>query len=232
MSVTDLFIRRPVMTTLVMLGIVLFGVMGYRTLPVSDLPNVDYPTIQVQAALPGASPETMASAVAAPLERQFTTIAGVDSMSSTSYLGSTNITIQFTLDRSIDAAAQDVQTAIASVLRKLPPNMPAPPNIRKVNPADQAVFALALYSPTLSLSTVDDFAEEVLAQRISQVDGVAQVQVFGQAKYAVRAQLDPSFHRRINEDLIQYGPPGSIRQGHLLDRRRCPRECEKTEVNA
>ena len=192
MSVTDIFIRRPVMTTLVMLGIVLFGVMGYRSLPVSDLPNVDYPTIQVQASLPGASPETMASAVAAPLERQFTTIAGVDSMSSTSYLGSTNITIQFALDRSIDGGAQDVQTAIASVLRKLPPNMPAPPTLRKVNPADQPVFGLALYSDTLPLSAVDDFAEEILAQRISQIDGVAQVQIYGQSKYAVRAQLDPS----------------------------------------
>jgi HAE1 family hydrophobic/amphiphilic exporter-1 len=191
MSITDIFIRRPVMTTLVMLAIVLFGVMGYRTLPVSDLPNVDFPTIQVQASLPGASPETMASAVAAPLERQFTTIAGVDSMSSTSYQGSTNITIQFTLDRSLDSTAQDVQTAIASVLRKLPPNMPAPPTLRKVNPADQPILALALYSDTLSLSTVDDFAEEVLAQRISQIDGVAQVNVFGQAKYAVRVQLDP-----------------------------------------
>ena len=191
MSTSEIFIRRPVMTTLVMLGIVLFGVMGYRTLPVSDLPNVDFPTIQVQAALPGASPETMASAVAAPLERQFTTIAGVDSMSSTSYLGSTNITIQFTLDRPLDSAAQDVQTAIASVLRKLPPNLPAPPTLRKVNPADQPILALALYSNTLSLSTVDDFAEEVLAQRISQINGVAQVNVFGQAKYAVRVQLDP-----------------------------------------
>ena len=191
MSITDIFIRRPVMTTLVMLSIVLFGVMGYRTLPVSDLPNVDFPTIQVQASLPGAGPETMASSVAAPLERQFTTIAGVDSMSSTSYQGSTNITIQFSLERSLDGAAQDVQTAIASVLRKLPPNMPAPPTLRKVNPADQPILALALFSKTLSLATVDDFAEEVLAQRISQINGVAQVNVFGQAKYAVRAQLDP-----------------------------------------
>jgi hydrophobic/amphiphilic exporter-1 (mainly G- bacteria), HAE1 family len=191
MSISEIFIRRPVMTTLVMLGIVLFGVMGYRTLPVSDLPNVDFPTIQVQAALPGAGPETMASAVAAPLERQFTTIAGVDSMSSTSYLGSTNITIQFTLGRSLDSAALDVQTAIASVLRKLPSNMPAPPTLRKVNPADQPILALALYSDTILLSTVDDFAEEVLAQRISQINGVAQVNVFGQAKYAVRVQLDP-----------------------------------------
>ena len=192
MSVTDIFIRRPVMTTLVMLGIVFFGVMGYRLLPVSDLPNVDYPTIQVQASLPGAGPETMASSVAAPLERQFTTIAGVDSMSSTSYVGYTNITVQFSLDRSLDGAAQDVQTAIASVLRKLPPNMPTPPNLRKVNPADQPVFGLALFSGTLPIATVDDFAEEVLAQRISQINGVAQVNVYGQAKYAVRAQLDPN----------------------------------------
>jgi len=192
MNLTDIFVRRPVMTTLVMLGIVLFGVMGYRSLPVSDLPNVDFPTIQVQAALPGASPETMASSVAAPLERQFTTIAGVDSMSSTSYLGSTNITIQFTLDRSLDGAAQDVQTAIASVLRKLPPNMPAPPTLRKVNPADQPVLAMAIFSNTVPLASMDAFGEEVLAQRISQISGVAQVNVFGQAKYAVRAQLDPN----------------------------------------
>jgi len=180
------------MTTLVMLGIVLFGVMGYRSLAVSDLPNVDFPTIQVQCALPGASAETMASSVAAPLERQFTTIAGIDSMSSTSYVGSTNITIQFTLSRSLDGAAQDVQTAIASVLRKLPPNLPAPPTLRKVNPADQPILAMAIYSSTLPLATMDAFGEEVLAQRISQIDGVAQVNVFGQAKYAVRAQLDPA----------------------------------------
>ena len=180
------------MTTLVMLGIVLFGIMGYRQLAVSDLPNVDYPTIQVQAQLPGASPETMASSVAAPLERQFTTIAGVDSMSSTSYMGSTQITIQFSLSRSLDGAAQDVQTAIASVLRKLPPNMPAPPTLRKVNPADQPILAMAIYSQTLPLAMMDAFGEEVLAQRISQINGVAQVNIFGQAKYAVRAQLDPN----------------------------------------
>ena len=205
MSISDIFIRRPVMTTLVMLGILLFGVVGYRALPVSDLPNVDFPTIQVQAALPGASPETMSFAVAAPLERQFTTIAGVDSMSSSSYLGNTNITIQFTLDRSLDGAAQDVQTAIGSVLKKLPPNLPAPPTLRKVNPADQAILALALYSDTLSLSTVDDFAEEVLAQRISQIDGVAQVNVFGQAKYAVRVQLDPALLTARNLSIDEVG---------------------------
>src|SRR3974377_2242630 len=134
----------------------------------------------------------MASSVAAPLERQFTTIAGIDSMSSTSYVGSSNITITFTLDRSLDGAAQDVQTAIASVLRKLPPNMPAPPTLRKVNPADQPILAMAIFSKTSPLSMMDAFGEEVLAQRISQISGVAQVNVFGQAKYAVRAQLDPS----------------------------------------
>jgi HAE1 family hydrophobic/amphiphilic exporter-1 len=191
MSITDIFIRRPVMTTLVMLGILLFGIMGYRSLPVSDLPNVDFPTIQVQASYPGASAETMASSVAAPLERQFTTIAGIDSMSSTSYVGSSNITITFVLNRSLDGAAQDVQTAIASVLRKLPPDMPTPPTIRKVNPADQPILAMAIFSETLPLSTMDAFGEEVLAQRISQIDGVAQVNIFGQAKYAVRVQLDP-----------------------------------------
>ena len=192
MSVTDLFIRRPVMTTLVMLAIVLFGVMGYRALPVSDLPNVDFPTIQVNANLPGANPETMASSVATPLERQFSTIAGLDSMSSTSSLGSTSVTLQFSLDRSLDGAAQDVQEAIAGVLRRLPPDMPAPPTLRKVNPADQPVLFLTLSSPTLRLSEVDDYAETLLAQRISMVNGVAQVNVYGAQKYAVRAQLDPN----------------------------------------
>src|SRR5215467_11251053 len=159
MNISELFIRRPVMTTLVMSGLLLFGIISYRFLPVSDLPNVDYPTIQVQAPLPGASPETMASAVATPLERQFTTIAGVDSMSSVSALGLTQITIQFTLSRNIDAAGQDVQAAIARAARQLPPNMPTPPTYNKVNPADSPVLFLALSSPTLPLSTVDDYAE-------------------------------------------------------------------------
>ncbi len=192
MAITDLFIRRPVMTTLVMLAIVLFGVIGYFGLPVSDLPNVDFPTIQVSAQLPGANPETMASAVAGPLERQFSTIAGLDSMTSTSALGSTSVTLQFSLDRSLDGAAQDVQEAIASVLRRLPPDMPAPPVLRKVNPADQPVLFLTLSSPVLRLSAVDDYAENLLAQRISMIDGVAQVNVYGAQKYAVRAQLDPN----------------------------------------
>ena len=137
MNIASIFIKRPVMTTLVMLAILLFGIMAYRRLPVSDLPNVDFPTIQVSASLPGASPETMASAVATPLERQFSTIAGLDSMTSASYLGSTAITLQFNLSRNIDAAAQDVASAIAAAARQLPPNMPAPPSYNKVNPADQ-----------------------------------------------------------------------------------------------
>ncbi len=191
MNIAAIFIRRPVMTTLVMLAIVVFGIMAYRKLPVSDLPNVDFPTIQVSASLPGASPETMASAVATPLERQFSTIAGLDSMTSSSYLGSTSITLQFNLSRNLDAAAQDVQSAIAAAGRQLPPNMPAPPSYNKVNPADQPVFYLALTSDTLPLYQLDEYGETLMAQRISMTPGVAQVQVFGSQKYAVRVQLDP-----------------------------------------
>jgi len=192
MSVPELFIRRPVMTTLVMAGILLFGLVGFQQLPVSDLPSVDYPTVQVSASLPGASPETMASAVATPLEKQFSTIAGVDSMSSISSQGSASITIQFSLDRSIDAAAQDVQAAIAKAARQLPPNMPTPPTYQKVNPADSPVIFLAMSSPTLPISDVDNYAENLLAEQISQVNGVAQVGVFGAQPYAVRIQVDPN----------------------------------------
>jgi hydrophobic/amphiphilic exporter-1 (mainly G- bacteria), HAE1 family len=188
---TDLFIKRPVLTTLFMTALLLAGVMGFRLLPVSDLPNVDFPTIQVQAALPGANPETMASAVATPLERQFTTIAGIDSMTSSSAQGLTAITIQFTLDRNIDGAAQDVQAAITKTLPLLPPGMPTPPTYQKVNPADQPVIYLSLSSPTLPLYTVDEYAQTWLGQRISTISGVAQVQVFGSQKYAVRVQVDP-----------------------------------------
>ena len=191
MNIADLFIRRPVMTTLIMLGILMFGAMAYRQLPVSDLPNVDFPTIQVTASLPGASPETMASAVATPLERQFTTIAGLDSMSSTSSLGSTQIALQFNLSRNLDAAAQDVQAAIAKVASQLPQDMPSPPSYQKVNPADQPILYLALTSPTLPLWTLDEYGETNMAQRISTVSGVAQVLVYGSQKYAVRVQLDP-----------------------------------------
>jgi len=191
MNLAALFIRRPVMTTLVMLAILLFGIAGYRQLPVSDLPNVDFPTILVNASVPGASPDTMASAVATPLEKQFSTIAGLDSMTSTNALGNTQITLQFDLSRNIDAAAQDVQAAIARAAKQLPPDMPTPPSYQKVNPADQPILYLALSSPTLPLSTVDEYAETILAQRISMVSGVAQVQVFGSQKYAVRVQVDP-----------------------------------------
>jgi HAE1 family hydrophobic/amphiphilic exporter-1 len=190
-SVSELFIRRPVMTTLVMLAFLLFGVLGYLQLPQSDLPNVDFPTILVTASVPGASPETMASAVATPLERQFSTIAGLDSMTSTNALGNTQITLQFDLSRNIDAAAQDVQAAISRAAKQLPPEMPSPPSYRKVNPADQPVLYLSLSSRTLPLSTVDEYAETLLAQRISMVSGVAQVSVYGSQKYAVRVQLDP-----------------------------------------
>jgi hydrophobic/amphiphilic exporter-1 (mainly G- bacteria), HAE1 family len=188
----ELFVRRPVMTVLVMTGILIFGLAAYRLLPVSTLPNVDFPTIQVTAELPGASPETMASAVATVLERQFSTIAGIDEMSSVSGQGITRVTLQFALDRDIDAAAQDVNSAIASAARQLPATMPAPPSFRKVNPADFPVYYLALTSPTLPLSTVNEYAETYLAQRISTINGVAQVQVFGQQKYAVRVQVDPN----------------------------------------
>jgi HAE1 family hydrophobic/amphiphilic exporter-1 len=186
------FIRRPVMTVLVMVGILIFGLASYRLLPVSTLPNVDFPTIQVTGELPGASPETMASAVATVLERQFSTIAGIDEMSSVSGQGVSRITLQFSLDRDIDAAAQDVNSAIASAARQLPATMTAPPSFRKVNPADFPVYYIAMTSRTLPLSEVDEYAETYLAQRISTINGVAQVQVFGQQKYAVRVQLDPN----------------------------------------
>ncbi len=191
MNIAAPFIRRPVMTTLVMISILLFGIMAYRQLPVSDLPNVDFPTIQVTASLPGASPETMASAVATVLEREFSTISGLDSMSSSSAQGSSTITLQFTLSRDIDSAAQDVQSAISRAVRHLPDDMPSPPSYQKVNPADQPILLIALTSPTLPLSTLNNYGETILAQRISMVDGVAQVQVFGSQKYAVRAQVDP-----------------------------------------
>src|SRR5437588_834955 len=189
---SELFIRRPITTTLIMAGIVLFGLIGYQSLPVSDLPNVDYPTIQVSAGLPGASPETMASSVATPLERQFSTIAGLNTVSSTSTLGNTQITLQFDLSRNIDAAAQDVQTAISASARQLPPGMPSQPTLKKVNPADQPIVYLMVSSPTLALSKVNEFADTSLAQRLSTISGVAQVLVTGEQKYAVRAQLDPS----------------------------------------
>jgi HAE1 family hydrophobic/amphiphilic exporter-1 len=190
-NVAEPFIRRPVATTLFVLSILIFGMVAYRTLPVSDLPTVDFPTIQVSAGLPGASPETMAASVATPLEKQFSTIAGVTSISSSNTQGSTNITLQFDLNRSIDAAAQDVQSMISRASRSLPPDMPSPPSFRKVNPADSPVLFLTLSSETLPLSDVDRYAETVLAQRLSMAPGVAQVNVYGAQKYAVRVDLDP-----------------------------------------
>jgi HAE1 family hydrophobic/amphiphilic exporter-1 len=179
------------MTALVMFAIALFGIVGYRALPVAALPSVDYPTIQVSASLPGADPETMASAVATPLERQFSTIAGIESMSSSNSQGSTDINVQFALERNIDAAAQDIQAAIAAAEGLLPPDMPHPPTYQKVNPAEQPIMYLALSSDTLPPSTVDEYAETVMAQRISMSSGVSQVQVYGGQKYAVRVQLNP-----------------------------------------
>ena len=224
MSIPEIFIRRPVMTTLVMAGILIFGFMGYRLLPVSDLPNVDFPTIQVTARLPGASPETMASSIATPLEKQFSTIAGIDNMTSSSVQGAVRITMQFALERNIDAAAQDVQAAITAAQRQLPTNMPSPPTMRKVNPADSPILFLALSSPTLPLSAVNEYGDTLLGQRISMVSGVSQVLVFGSQKYAVRVQVDPTAlaSRGIGidevEDAIEQGnvnlPTGNLDGAH------------------
>ena len=191
MNLSEPFIRRPVMTTLVMAAIAIFGAMAYRQLPVSDLPNVDFPTIQVLAALPGAGPDTMASSVATPLEREFSTIAGLDSMTSTNFQGNTQITLQFALTRPIDAAAQDVQSAIARAQAKLPRDMPTPPSFKKVNPADQPVLYIALSAPTLPTYTLNEYADTMMAQRISTISGVAQVLITGAQKFAVRVQVDP-----------------------------------------
>ncbi|HYX28085.1 MAG TPA: efflux RND transporter permease subunit [Pyrinomonadaceae bacterium] len=191
-GISELFIQRPITTTLVMVGIVLFGLIGYAALPVSDLPTVDYPTINVNASLPGANPETMAASVATPLERQFSGIAGIDSINSSNSQGSTSITLQFNLSRNIDAAAQDVQTAISAALPQLPPGMPSPPSLRKSNPSDSPILFFALSSDVLSLQKIDEYAETLIAQRISMVDGVSQVQVYGATKYAVRIQMDPN----------------------------------------
>lgn len=205
MNLCEPFIRRPVMTSLLMLAILLFGIIGYRYLAVSDLPNVDFPTIEVSAGLPGASPDTMASSVATPLEKQFTTIAGLDSMTSTSSLGNTSITLQFDLSRNIDSAALDVQSAISAAASQLPSNLPFPPTLKKVNPADQAIFMLAVTSPTLPLYKVDQYAEDLIAEQISMIPGVAQVGVNGAAKYAVRVQLNPKAlaSRQIGIDQVE-----------------------------
>src|SRR5689334_19983947 len=192
MNMSEIFIRRPIATSLIMLGIAAFGVLAYRALAVSDLPNVDFPTLNVGANLPGGDPDTMASAVASPLERQFTSIAGIDEMTSSSSTGSSNITLTFDLNRDIDSAAVDVQTAIAAAMPLLPPTLVAPPSFRKVNPADQPILQLNLTSNTLEMSKLDYYAEQILAPRISMVSGVSQVNVQGSAIYAVRVQVDPN----------------------------------------
>ncbi|HYM04446.1 MAG TPA: efflux RND transporter permease subunit, partial [Stellaceae bacterium] len=193
MSLPELCIRRPVMTTLLMLSFVIFGMFSYRLLPVAAIPRVDFPTILVTAVLPGASPDTMASSVATPLERQFSTIAGIDSMISTSGVGVTAITIQFNLNRNIDGAALDVQAAMTAAAKFLPPpsQMTTPPSFQKVNPADSPIIYLALASDTLPLYAVDEYAETLMAERIGTLPGVAQVQIFGSAKFAVRVQANP-----------------------------------------
>jgi HAE1 family hydrophobic/amphiphilic exporter-1 len=190
-NIPSLFIRRPVMTTLVMVAIFVFGIVAYRSLPVSDLPTVDYPTISVNASLPGASPETMAATVATPLEKSFSAIAGIDNITSTSTLGSTQITLQFALDRDVDAAAQDVNAAISGTLAQLPPSI-IPPSYRKQNPSAAPILFLALTAKDMKLSDLDEVAETTIAQRLSMVNGVAQVSVFGSQKYAVRIELDPA----------------------------------------
>src|SRR5690242_1490181 len=191
MTISEVCIRRPVLTTLVTASIIVFGIFAYRLLAVAALPRVDFPTIQVTATLPGASPETMAASVAGPIERQFSTIAGISSMTSQSTLGQAQITIQFDLNREIDGAALDVQTALAVAQRRLPIEMTTPPSFRKVNPGDFPVLFISLISPTLPMSAVDEYGNNLLAQQISQLPGVAQVLVYGSQKFAVRVQVDP-----------------------------------------
>src|SRR5438045_5026244 len=220
MSISELFIKRPVMTTLVMLGILVFGLMAYRLLAVSNLPNVEFPTISVSASLPGASPETMASAVATPLERQFGRIAGVTEMTSSSGTGSTSITLQFDLNRDIDAAGRDVQAAINAARGQLPANLPGNPSYRKVNPADAPILILALTSDILTLPKMYDTADSILAQKLAQIDGVGQVFVGGGARPAVRAELNPTLlnKRGVGLDTVRT-PLGSVNRygakGHL-----------------
>ncbi|HET9624621.1 MAG TPA: efflux RND transporter permease subunit, partial [Kofleriaceae bacterium] len=192
MSISEPFIRRPVATTLLMIGLFLAGITGYRSLPVAALPQVDYPTIVVSTQLPGASADTMASSVTTPLERQFGQVPSLAQMTSVSSFGSSQITLQFTLDRDIDAAQQDVQAAINSASNLLPRTLPAPPTYSKSNPADQPILTLSVSSATLPLADVDDFADSVLAQKISQVSGVGLVTIGGGQKPAVRVQVDPA----------------------------------------
>ena len=205
MSIPERFIQRPIATTLVMMAILLFGIASYRVLPVSDLPNVDYPTINVNANLPGANPDTMAAAVALPLEKQFSNIAGLDSMVSSNRMGATSIVLTFSLDRNLDGAAEDVQAAISQAARQLPANMPAPPSYSRQNPADYPVLLIGLTTDTLKLSTLDEYAETMIAPTVSTVNGVALVQIYGQFKYSPHVQLDPQAlaTRKIGIDDVQ-----------------------------
>src|SRR5437763_2352675 len=205
MTLPALCIRRPVMTTSLTLAIVLVGLAGYPFLPVAALPKVDFPTISVSVSLPGASPATMAASIATPLEREFSAIAGVDSITSVSGLGIGRITVQFNLNRNIDAAAQDIQAAIANASRKLPAEMTTPPSYRKVNPGAAAVLQITLRSATVPLSTLNEYAEINIGQRLSTLPGVAQVNIFGQQKYAIRVQVDPDLlaARGIGLDEVQ-----------------------------
>jgi HAE1 family hydrophobic/amphiphilic exporter-1 len=207
---SETFIHRPIATSLLMAGVALFGVIAYNNLSVSDLPQVDYPTITVSASLPGANPDTMASAVATPLERQFTTIAGLDSMISNSGQGSTNITLQFDLSRDIDGATVDVETAIAEAMTLLPPGMPTPPSFRKVNPGDTPIINLFLTSPTMRLSDLDEYAETMLAQRISMVEGVAQVQVLAPPNTPCASRWTPTNWPPARSGSMKSMPPSAI----------------------
>ena len=192
MNISTPFIKRPIATSLIMLGVLLVGAATYPFVPIAPLPQIDFPTISVSTSLPGASPETMASTVATPLEQQFAQIPGVSQMTSSSTLGSTQVTVQFDLDRNIDGAAQDVQSAINAAAGQLPKDLPSPPSYRKVNPADPPIVVYAIHSDVLPETTIDDYAENVLAQQFSQLAGVAQVVIGGQAKPAVRVQVDPA----------------------------------------
>src|SRR5215471_4072538 len=191
MNLSEACIRRPVMTTLITASFIVFGIFAYRLLPVAALPAVDFPTINITATLPGASADTMAASVAAPIERQLATIAGISSMVSTSSLGQSSITVQFDLNRNIDGAALDVQTALTVAQRRLPIEMTIPPSFRKVNPAEFPVLFVSLNSATLPLSAVNEYGDIVLAQQMSQIPGVALVDVYGSQKFAVRVQVDP-----------------------------------------
>src|SRR5216684_2003073 len=192
MNISEPFIRRPIATSLLMLGVLVFGVVAYQLLPVAALPKVDFPTITVSASYPGASPDTMASSIATPLEQQFASIPSLDQMTSTSGIGTTVITLQFALDRNIDGAAQDVQQAITAASGLLPKDLPTPPTYRKTNPADFPVLIYAVHSDALPVYRIDDFAYTILAQKLSTVPGVGQSRIFGQKPYAVHIQVNPA----------------------------------------